>query len=214
MVLKKKIQVKKHPDSQISEEFDLIRMNMEFSSIENQCRTIAITSANEGEGKSTITANLALSLAEDGKRVLILDMNVRNPAIHKIFHIKNSLGLTNVLIGQKHIEEVILQTGDPLIGVVVSGPIPYNSERLYKSPLMEKVLEKAKQLYDFVLIDTPSILNESDTKVISSKSEGVIMIVQHGKTEDQSAIEAKKLLQIAKAKLIGVIVNRRRKVTF
>ncbi|KMK75041.1 CpsD/CapB family tyrosine-protein kinase [Alkalihalobacillus pseudalcaliphilus] len=217
MVLKRKNKLKKtinHYDSLIAEEYEFIRTNIEFTVLENNCKVIGITSPSGGEGKSTTVANLALSLAEMGKKVLIIDMNVRNPMINKMFHIKNTIGLTNILVGQKHLEEVIVQTGEPLIGVIPAGPIPYNTERLFKSQLMDQLFESAQKIYDLILVDGPSILAENEAKIIANRCDGVVMVIQYGKTEDTVALEAKKSLIIAKAKLLGVVINAKRKVLF
>ncbi|WP_227936337.1 CpsD/CapB family tyrosine-protein kinase [Alkalihalobacillus deserti] len=102
--------INKNLNSVVAEEYDNIRANIEFSSFENNCRSIMITSSNYEEGKSITTANLAISLAHSSKKVLIIDANIRNPSIHQIFKIKNTVGLTNLLIGQKTLEETLNQT--------------------------------------------------------------------------------------------------------
>ncbi|MDT8861112.1 CpsD/CapB family tyrosine-protein kinase [Alkalihalobacillus sp. MEB130] len=211
MKKKKFITINKHPESLINDEYESIKTNLEFTAMENHCRTLVITSPNYGEGKSITTANLAISLAHDGKKVLIIDTNVRRPFINAIFKIKNNIGLTNILIGQKLLEEAINHTEVPLVNVVTSGPLPLDTERLFKSTLMDKVLEQSRELFDYVLIDTPAVLEESDTKIIASRCDGVIMVVRNGQTEDESALEAKNMLDISNAKLLGVIFNAKAK---
>ncbi|MFC0560056.1 CpsD/CapB family tyrosine-protein kinase [Halalkalibacter alkalisediminis] len=202
--------INKNLHSIVADEYDTIRENIEFASFENNYRSIMITSPTYGEGKSITTANLAISLAQNSKKVLIIDANIRNPSIHQIFKIKNTIGLTNVLIGQKALEETLNQTEFGRIGVVTSGPIPNNSEKLFRSVLLEQLLDKAKELYDYVLIDVPPVLEENDSKIMASLCDGVILVVRNGKTEDALALEAKKSLVMVHANLLGVILNGKR----
>ena len=189
----------------------MIKMNIEFSALENQSRTLVITSPNYKEGKSTTTVNLAISMAQDKKKVLIIDADVRKPNIHLMFKIKNTMGLTNVLSGQVTMEETINQSEFGGLGVLTSGPIPLNPVALFHSQLMEQLLEKAREQYDFVLIDAPPVLEEQDTKIIARQSDGVILVVKNGKTEDLLALEAKNTLELSNAKLLGVILNAKKR---
>jgi capsular exopolysaccharide synthesis family protein len=200
----------KNPNSIVAEEYENIRANIEFSSFENNCRSIMITSPGVGEGKSITTTNLAISLAQNNKKVLIVDANIRKPSIHQIFKIKNSLGLTNILIGQKTLEETLNQTEIGRVSVVTSGPIPNNSEKLFRSALLEQLLEKAKELFDYVLVDAPTILEEKDPKIIAGRCDGVILVIKNGKTEENLALEAKNALEVANAKILGVVLNAKR----
>ncbi len=206
--------INKNLHSVVAEEYEMIRSNIEFASFENNCRSIMITSPGYGEGKSITTANLAISLAQDSKKVLIIDADIRRPSIHQIFKIKNTVGLTNVLIGQKKLEETLNQTEFGRIGVLTSGPIPTNTEKLLRSVLLEQLLEKAKELYDYVLVDVPPVLEENDTKIIASQCDGVILVVRNGKTEDYLAVEAKNSLEVAHAKILGVVLNSKRQGWF
>jgi capsular exopolysaccharide synthesis family protein len=206
--------INKNLNSIVAEEYDMIRANIEFSSFENDCRSIMITSPSYGEGKSITTANLAISIAQDSKKVLIIDANIRNPSIHQIFKIKNTIGLTNILIGQKKLEETLNQTEFGRVGVVTSGPIPNNSEKLFRSVLLEQLITKAKELYDYVLIDVPPVLEENDTKIIAGQTDGVILVIRNGRTEDYLAVEAKNSLEVAHANMLGVILNAKRRGLF
>jgi capsular exopolysaccharide synthesis family protein len=203
--------INKNPNSVVAEEYEMIRANIQFSSFQSNCRSIMITSPSYGEGKSITTANLAISLAQDNKKVLIIDANVRNPSIHQIFKIKNSIGLTNILIGQKRLEEALNQTEFGRIGVVTSGPIPDNTEKLFRSIMLEQLINKSKEIYDYVLIDVPPVLEVNDTKIIAGQTDGVILVLKNGKTEDYLAIEAKNSLEVAQAKMLGVILNAKRR---
>ncbi|MBP3951527.1 CpsD/CapB family tyrosine-protein kinase [Bacillus suaedae] len=202
--------VSDHFNAIITEEYNRIRTNIEFSSIENNCRSIAITSPTRGEGKSTTATNIAYSLAREGKKVLLIDASIKTPMLNMFFRIKNTFGLTNILAGQKLLEEVINQTETNRLHLLTSGPIPLNTEKLFKSMLMDKLMEEAKGKYDFVIIDTPGILEDPDTKILANRSDGVILVVRNRRTEDVLALEAKKALEIANAKFLGVILNGKR----
>lgn len=204
--------VSDHFNALVTEEYDRIRTNIEFSSIENNCRSITITSPTRGEGKSTTATNIAYSLAREGKTVLLIDANIKNPMLNMYFKIKNTFGLTNILAGQKLLEEAINQTETSRLHLLTSGPIPLNTEKLFKSTLMDKLLDEAKGKYDFVIIDAPGILEDPDTKIIANRSDGVILVVRNRKTEDVLALEAKNALDIANAKFLGVVLNGKRSI--
>ncbi|TWI58123.1 tyrosine-protein kinase family protein [Halalkalibacter nanhaiisediminis] len=178
---------------------------MSFGS--DNCRTLVLTSPSYKEGKSTTTVNLAISMVQDEKKVLIIDANVRKPTIHHMFKIKNEIGLTNVLSGQATLEETINQSEFAGLDVLTSGPIPLNTEALFYSELIEQFHEKEKDEYDLVLIDAPPVLEEKDTKIIAKQSDGVILVFRNGKTVDLLALEAKNMLELSNANLLGVILN-------
>ncbi|MDX5475447.1 MAG: CpsD/CapB family tyrosine-protein kinase [Bacillaceae bacterium] len=195
--------------NQYEEEYEKLKSNIEFSCFENKCKTIVFTSANEKEGTTTTVTHLATSLAESGYNVLIIDTNIKKPMIHKMFKIKNSFGLSNVLTGQKEFNEVINQTEISRLKVLSTGPVPYSSEKLFRSVTFDSLLKKLSYEFDFILIDTSPVLVGNEAKIISSKCDGVVLVVRCGKTEDFIVLEAKKSLEVAKANLLGVILNKK-----
>ncbi|WP_247747231.1 CpsD/CapB family tyrosine-protein kinase [Alkalihalobacillus sp. BA299] len=198
-----------NPESIITEEFRTIRTNIQFSSEQKRTKTILMTSPSLQEGKSTTVANLAVSMAQQKEKVLIIDADLRNPRIHSIFKLENSIGLSSVLTNRNWFEEAIKETNIGKLEILTSGPIPDNPTELLGSNVFSRLLEAASQTYDVILIDSPPVLEVSDTKLLANQCKSVILVLRHGKSKVDKAIEAKKVLKIAKAELIGVIINER-----
>ncbi|RHW42805.1 polysaccharide biosynthesis tyrosine autokinase [Neobacillus notoginsengisoli] len=195
------------PTCTIAEQYRTIRTNY-LSSIDcKNARTIMITSANGQEGKSTVAANFAISLAQQGKKVLLIDANLRNPILDFSFKVKNSIGLSNLLNGRVRFEDTIADTGIQGVDLLPSGPIPLNPAELLGSPNMESLILKSTGLYDVVLLDTFSILEVSDAKILANQCDGLIIVIQSGKTKSDDIMKVKKQLKHSKAKCLGIILN-------
>jgi protein-tyrosine kinase len=195
------------PKSTIAEQYRTIRTNIEFSAIDTELRSIMITSASPSEGKSTTVANLAIVFAQQNKKVLLIDADLRRPTVHYTFRTENLRGLTNVLTGQASLDGVVSPTEVPNLEVLTCGPIPPNPAELLSSNAMTNLLEQAKEQYDMVIIDTPPVLAVTDGQVLANKTDGVVLVVKSGQTEVEAAIKAKELLLNAKGKLLGTILN-------
>lgn len=196
-----------HPESIISEQYRTIRANIHFSSLSHKYQTILITSPGYGEGKSVTAANLAISMAQQGGKVVIIDADLRKPTLHNLFHIDNQLGLANVLIGETTVEEAVKQTEMKGLEILTSGPVPVNPVELLSSPNMDQLIRTIKERYDLVLFDSSPILEVTDGRVLSHQCEGTILVLCKGKTKVEEATEAKRLLKLAKANCVGVIFN-------
>ncbi len=211
--IKKKIKTEEglvtfyNPLSRISEEYRKIRTNLKFTSDIDNYKTIMITSPKNEEGKSTIIVNLAISIAQQGERVLIVDANLRNPVLHRVFNIDNSLGLSSILSGKSVIEGTVTQSEVSRLDVLTSGPTPINPTELLGSISMKKLLKKLYESYDWILFDSTAVLEVADATVVASQCEGVIMVVARGKTENEDALEAKRILENVKTKVLGVIIT-------
>lgn len=196
-----------NPKSPISEQYRTIRTNIQFSSIDTQYQTLLVTSAGSSEGKSTTVANLAVVLAQQGKSVLLVDGDLRKPTVHYTFKVSNIQGITNVLTKQRSLENTVQQTEVEHLYLLTSGPIPPNPSELLNSNAMEMMIEEAKSKYDYVLFDSPPVLAVTDAQVLANRCEGVILVTSSGKTEREDAVKAKELLENAKAKILGVVLN-------
>ncbi|MBM7651868.1 CpsD/CapB family tyrosine-protein kinase [Neobacillus cucumis] len=195
------------PDSIISEQFRMIQTNIKFS-VAGDSRTFLITSAEDGDGKSITAANLAVSMAQQKERVLLIDANLRDPSLHYYFKISNDYGLTDFLTGRLPIEDVIYQTEIGRLDILTSGPYAHNPVELLGSNKMKELLNSALQTYNYILVDSSALLNVPDTKLLANQCDGVVLVVQNGKTKGEKAFEARKVLEFAKAQLIGFIMNQ------
>jgi protein-tyrosine kinase len=207
MQSKKNLITYSHPESYISDQFRNIRSYIDFAGEGQKFRSLVISSPGFNEGKTTTAINLAVSLAQRGDKVLLIDADIRKPMIHSSFNIKNVPGLTNVLAGQLPWREAVHRTEIGRLEVLTSGPILYNSAEMLGSQLMAEFMETAGKHYDIILLDVPPVLEASDTKILSSRCDGLILVIRNGKTKNEAAVEAKQLLEMAKAKVIGVVVN-------
>ncbi|WP_170007331.1 CpsD/CapB family tyrosine-protein kinase [Bacillus fonticola] len=198
-----------NPKSPISEQYRTLRTNIQFSSVDQQYRSIMVTSAGPGEGKSTTAANLAVVFAQQGKKVLLIDADLRKPTVHYTFSFANTVGLTNVLTRLADFQEAVRATRIENLDVLTSGPIPPNPAELLSSRSMGEFLQEAYTEYDLLLFDTPPVLAVTDAQLLANLCDGTILVVSSGNTEIETATKAKELLQAAQAKLLGVVLNNK-----
>ncbi|EHL78260.1 CpsD/CapB family tyrosine-protein kinase [Bacillus smithii] len=206
---KRKLIAKLNPKSPISEQYRTIRTNIQFASADGELRSFMVTSASQGEGKSTTAANLAIVFAQQGKRVLLVDSDLRKPTMHYTFRVTNTVGLTNVLTRQASLVEAVQATDVEKLDLLSSGPIPPNPAELLSSRMMEQMLAEAYKQYDLVIFDSPPVLAVTDAQVLANQCQGTVLVVKSGVTELESALKAKELLQAAKAKLLGAVLNNK-----
>ncbi|WP_203363403.1 CpsD/CapB family tyrosine-protein kinase [Bacillus sp. REN10] len=195
------------PKSPISEQFRTIRTNIMFSSIDQEIRSLIVTSPNPGEGKSTTSANVAIVFAQQGKKVLLVDADLRKPTMHHTFEVSNTIGLTNVLTRQKDLSVATQETSINQLHILCSGPIPPNPAELLGSYMMAEFLQQAYEEYDIVIFDTPPVLLVTDAQIVANQCEASILVVNSGQTNIDTAAKAKEVLRSAKAKVLGVVLN-------
>ena len=199
--------VKENPKSPISEAYRTLRTNIEFSDFDNDIGIMLVTSAGPCEGKSVTAANLALSVAETGKKVLLIDCDLRKPSIHKKFEISNSKGISNLLIGESQFSEIAQRYNENLY-ILTSGTVPPNPCEMIESQKMKIFLRDAKNDFDFIILDTPPVIVVADAQLLSAIVGGVLLVIAAGKAEIKLAQKAKELLEHAKANIIGVVLNK------
>lgn len=197
-----------YPDSIISEQFRMIQTNIKFSMAGENSKILLITSPGDGEGKSTTAANLAITIAQQKEKVLLIDANLRKPALHSFFKSANDSGLVDVLNGRISFHDAIIHTEIGRLDLLPTGHIPYNPVELLGSQMMQELLKIALRSYHTILIDSNAILDVTDTKLLANQCDGVVLVLQNGKTKYEKAAEAKKVLEFAKAKLVGVVMNQ------
>ncbi|MBT2758423.1 CpsD/CapB family tyrosine-protein kinase [Mesobacillus foraminis] len=196
-----------NPDSLIAEQFREIRTNISFVTKKGKKPILLVTSPAEGEGKSTTAANLAVSMASQKENVLLIDANLREPALDYIFKISHSAGLTDVLAGKASLEDAVDRTEIGRLEVLTAGNSPKNPTEILESERMKDLLKDAMTKYDVVLIDSPGVLKVADSRVLANKCDGVILVVSSSSTGHEKAWEAKKALEFAQANIVGVIIN-------
>lgn len=191
----------------VQEAYRTLQTNIRFSLPGNDCKTLCLTSSMASEGKSTTCLNLAISMAESGNRVLLIDGDMRRPSLGKLLIEKTSPGLSNVLAGLCDVQAAVRKNIRPNLDVLFSGEIPPNPLELLGSKALEKMLEELKSLYDYIIVDTPPATIVSDTCVIASLTDGTLMLVRQHETEKDGVAKAVKQLQMANAKLLGFVMN-------
>lgn len=199
--------VEKEPKSIAAEAYRTLRTNIQYSSFDKDIKTILVTSSGPSEGKSTTTGNLALTMAQSDKKVLIVDCDLRKPTVHKKFSISNEKGLSNYLIGEVGLDDVIVKHSENLY-LLTSGIIPPNPAEMLSSKKMKEFLDLMKEKFDTVIIDSPPVLAVTDAQILSTEVEGVLLVAASGQTEKEALIRAKELLLKVKANILGVILTK------
>lgn len=195
-----------HP---ISEAYRTIRNGLMYASLDKPLRLIAVSSAVPSEGKSTFAVNLGISFAREGKRVLIVDCDLRRPAQHRNFPmISNHVGLTDVLTGQTAVEDAVQETSVPTLWTLTSGPTPADPGRLVESLRLRQLLLDLRKQYDVVIVDTPPCLVVNDSIVIARAVDGIILVVESGNTSRKLVGEMKNRFEVAGLDPIGVVLNK------
>ncbi|PJZ02039.1 MULTISPECIES: CpsD/CapB family tyrosine-protein kinase [Bacillus] len=199
------------PKSLNSEQYRTIRTNIEFASVDRQMKSVMITSASPGEGKSTTAANLAVVFAQQGKKVLLVDADLRRPTVHTAFHLENIIGLTSVLLRKSSLKQAVQASNEKQLDVLTSGPIPPNPAELLSSKGMKELAYEACAAYDMVIFDTPPVLAVADAQILGSVADGSILVISSGKTEKERAAKAKEALESCNSKLLGAIMNGKKR---
>ncbi|MCK9862243.1 CpsD/CapB family tyrosine-protein kinase [Paenibacillus sp. ATY16] len=200
-----------NPDSPIAEAYRSLRTNIQFSSIDVPVKTLMVTSCQSGDGKTTTIANLAVAFSQEGKRVLLVDADLRRPTLHTVFMLSNQTGLTNVLANQMDWEDAVHSTSVDNLFFIGSGPTPPNPSEMLGSKKMNQLIEELSAHYDMILFDAPPSLVVTDGLVLASKCDGVVAVISVGMTKRQQAKKLYASLEHVKAKLLGVVLNNKKK---
>lgn len=191
-----------------AEVYRTIRTNIQFLANIRDAKTILVTSAKPEEGKSTVLSNLGIVFAQSGKRVLLIDGDLRKPTLHQLFKLSNLNGLSNYLIGQCTAQECIMSTNVEDLFVLPSGTIPPNPSELLASPKFKERLRELEMMFDHVFIDSPPVLSVADPLVLTQVVDGVIFLINAKRTTIPIARKALKTLQHLDAKVLGILANR------
>ncbi|WP_375346629.1 CpsD/CapB family tyrosine-protein kinase [Priestia megaterium] len=210
LTLKRRLLAHNSPKDPVAEQYRTIRTNIQFSNVDQDIKTIVLTSSGAEEGKSTTSSNLATVYAQQGLNVLLIDADLRKPTGHYTFRLENHIGLTNVLTRQSTLAQAVQESEIPHLSVLTSGPIPPNPSELLASAQMAELLKEMKKQFDMIIFDTPPILAVADAQILANQVDGTILVVSSGKTEKDAALKSKELLSNAKGKLLGVVLNNRK----
>jgi succinoglycan biosynthesis transport protein ExoP len=202
------VHVAEAPRSPIAEAFRTLRTNIQFAAVDQPITTLLITSAGQKEGKSTLTSNLGAVMAHGGRKITILEADLRRPRVHKLLDLKRSPGLSDLFVQDKlSLDSALQDTAVPDLQAVASGDLPPNPAELLGSERMSQILEAMKEDADLVLIDSSPAAVVTDSVVLSEKVDAVLLVIEPGKTELPSAEYAVEALRRAGANIIGVVFN-------
>lgn len=193
-----------------SESFRQLRTNLEFVDVSSAMKTIMVTSSLPLEGKSTTAVNLALSFAELGERVLLVDADLRRPRLGEFLGLPQEVGLTNVLVGQVDLPDAIQPYGDGGLSLLASGSTPPNPSELLGSARMREVVAQAGDRFDKIVIDTPPVLPVTDAAVASAYADGVVFVVRHGRTTRAQVTNSATALDNVDARIVGSVINMKK----
>lgn len=194
------------PKHIISEQFRTVRTNIEFAGAAlDLCQVVMFTSSAMSEGKSTISANVAVTWAQAGKKVLLIDADLRRPTVHATFRTLNLDGVTTVLTGKDAVKDVIEETFVDNLDILTSGPVPPNPSELLNSKRMGEILDWARENYDIIVLDAPPVLVVSDVQVLVPKTDGVVVVAKMEKTLKGDLRRTIEVLKLANAKILGCV---------
>lgn len=221
-----------NPFSAIAEQYRKIRTNVEFSSAEEKFNSLVVTSSSSSEGKTTTAANLAVVFAQAGNKVLLVDADLRKPNVALSFKVPNVNGLSDYLVEENLVDDTfsnIINEGETLaqkkekmesqlieteienLYLLPSGPTPPNPSELLRSMRMQKLVDRLTDLFDLVIFDMPPVVPVTDAQIMATYVDGTILVVRERVTEMRTILEAKKLLDTVRAKIIGVVYNGKKK---
>jgi len=200
--------VHSNPKSPVSEAYRMLRTNIQFSGSDRPIKVVLLTSSGPSEGKTTTVCNLAVTFAQSGSRVLIIDADLRKPKVHQVFGVENKIGLTNILVKHEDYKNIALKLPVDNLELIPSGPIPPNPSELLSSNVMKNFINAVREDYDMVIIDSPPIIMVTDAAVLSAITDGTILVAASGKVQINAMKNAKELLERVNANILGVVLNK------
>jgi capsular exopolysaccharide synthesis family protein len=195
------------PESPAAEGFRNLRTNVQFLNLDGSTRLLMVTSANPKEGKTSVVMNLGAALAEMGRKVLVVEADLRRPVMGKFLAEKQDKGITDVIMGTATLEEAVAETGSENLYVLMSGPKPPNPAELVSSQAMQDLLDRLKEEYDYIIVDAPPVLAVSDAIAMASMMDGVLVVASHGIADRDAARHTMELLGKVETRILGVVIN-------
>lgn len=203
------IVVSDNPTSIVSEQFRTIRTNIQFSMVDQNLKTISVTSATPSAGKTTVASNLAGAFAAQDKRVLLVDTDMRKPTVHQVFQAQNHPGLTNLLTNRSlTLEDVVRDSYVEGLDFITCGIIPPNPSELINSNRMGELIQEMESSYDLVIFDNPPLLAVTDAQIMATKVDGTIVVVPQGEVKKDELDQTAELLEKVNANVLGSVLNK------
>ena len=196
------------PRSAASEAYRMLRTNIQFAGLDEPARSIVFTSAGPGEGKTTSVANFGVVAAEGGSRVCLIDSDLRRPALHRLFGLQNSRGLSTALLHGVPLAELAQPTAIPSLSVLTSGPSPTNPAGLVGSRRMRELFESAATDFDLVICDSPPVISVTDGIALAAQSDGVVLVIRVGALAHEAIRRVIEQIEAVKSRILGVLLNR------
>lgn len=199
------------PRSPVSEAYRTLRTNLEFATIERELRALVVTTPGAGEGKSTVLANLAVTIAQGGRQVILVDADLRRPRQSRLFGVAEGPGLSESLLVDRALDEPPLQpSGVPGLSLLTAGAQPPNPAELLASPRMRALIETLKGRADIVLFDAPPVVPVTDAAILGARADGVLLVIRAGRTKRDQAARARTLLEQVGAHIVGTTLTNAR----
>ena len=195
------------PKSPVAEAYRSLRTNFQFATLRKPSKTIMVTSALPGEGKTTTAVNFAVSMSDLGKRVVIVDTDLRQPNVHRALRMKRGPGLADVLQGEEKLSDVILSTQSENLWMISSGRVPPNPSELINSEMMTQVMKELGETFDMVVCDAPSTLVVTDPVILATRVDSIILVISVNRTRRETVMRAKKIIETANPKIAGAVLN-------
>jgi polysaccharide biosynthesis transport protein len=194
-------------ESPHAEAYRVLRTNILFSRKNEAWNTVSVLSGGAGEGKSTTLFNLATIFAQNGQRILVVDSDLRRPTLHKILHVSNTVGLTDFLLKQRSLDEVIQKTKVPTLDFLASGKLPSSSMSILGSAQMKETIQELKRRYEFIFFDSPPLLGVSDASILASEMDMVLQVIQYRRYPQPMTLRAKQMILKVGGNLVGIVLN-------
>ncbi len=196
------------PRNPAAEAYRTLRTNLTFTALDNPIQTLLVTSSAPDEDKSTVLANLAVTMAQGERRTILVDADLRRPSLHEIFDVPNNRGLTSMVVEETTLDNPpLVKVGIKNLWLLPSGPLPPNPAGILGSRRMEQVIAALKGRADVVLFDAPPVVAVTDAAVLGTKVDGVLLVVRAGRTRREHAQRAKELLERVHVRIVGAVLN-------
>ena len=204
----RRIIINEDPKSPISEAYRTLRTNIMFSGIDKEIKSLVVTSSGAGEGKSTTSTNMAVAFAQSGKKVLLIDADLRKARLHKHFKVSNDSGLSKAMIENKSIETYTQKSDIENLYLLTAGKTPPNPSEMLGSKKMKQLIDAAKESFDMVVIDSPPVGFVTDGALLASFADGTVLVAAAGQADIKAAQHTKSLLENVNANILGVVLNK------